>query len=214
MSKEVIKIILADDHPIFRDGLRRVLQSEPGLQVVAEAHDGLDAVRVVAHNPADILLLDYTLPKLNGVEVLQELRSRNIEIKTIMLTADMEQAEMVRALHLGAKGIVLKHTAPTVLIKSLRSVHAGEYWVERDVMAMWAQSDKNLGSDGELTQREREVINKVMAGCSNKDIADQLHISQDTVKRHLTHVYEKLGVANRLELALYVTSQQKGAKTK
>ncbi len=208
MKKNAIRVILADDHPIFRDGLRRVLQAESGIDVVAEASDGLQAVLAVRENPADILLLDYTLPKSNGIEVLRELKSAGIEIKVIMLTADMEDGEMVKALHLGARGIVLKHTAPTILIKSLRSVFAGEYWVEREIMAMWAQSDKDSGSRAELTLREREVMDKVMAGCSNRDIAEQLSISQDTVKRHLTHIYEKQGVANRLELALHITSQR------
>jgi two-component system, NarL family, nitrate/nitrite response regulator NarL len=205
-----IRIVIADDHRMFRQGLRRLLQTEPGLEIVGEATDGKDALELVEQLKPDVLLLDLTMPRLSGLDVLRHLGPAP-PVRTILLTAGMERDLIVQALRLGARGVVLKHVGAEVLIKSIAAVHAGEYWVEREILAEWARSaqpggDKALPAG--LTPREMQIIQEILCGSTNRDIADKLKISEETVKRHLSNVYDKLGVSNRLELALYAVSHK------
>jgi two-component system nitrate/nitrite response regulator NarL len=201
----VIKILIADDHALFREALRLLLQSEPGLQVVGEAGEGSEALSLTAGLCPDILLVDLAMPGVSGVEVLRELSQSQSPVRTILLTAAADSAQVLEAFRLGARGLVLKEAASSVLFKSIRCVMAGEYWVERELLAQWAHAAQqpNGSCDFGLTPREHEVIAEVLAGSTNHDIALKLFISEETVKRHLSNIYDKLGVGNRLELALF-----------
>jgi DNA-binding NarL/FixJ family response regulator len=204
-----IRIVTADDHPIFRDGLKRLLESEPGFTVVGEAGSGSEALKVVAEQHPDVLLLDLGMPGGSGLDVLRSLRETATSVRVVLLTAGAERAEMLEALQLGARGLVLKHSATPLLHKCIRAVMAGEYWLGHDRLPELIDALRELGQRRApspvetLTARELRVIAAVAEGATNKDISDQLGLSEQTVKNHLSHIYDKVGVSNRLELALF-----------
>jgi DNA-binding NarL/FixJ family response regulator len=207
------RILLADDHPIFRDGLRRLLEAEPDLAVVGQAVDAAEAIRLAASLKPDILLLDVAMPKVSGIEALQALAELPDGPRVILLTAAIDQPDIVRALQLGARGVVLKESATSLLLKAIRIVLDGGYWVGRESVSDLLIALKSLGPAGApppappvgLTARELQIVGLIVAAAGNKKIADTLNISEKTVKHHLTNIFEKLGVANRLELALYAS---------
>lgn len=207
-----IRLIIADDHPIFRDGLRRLLELEPAFRVIGEAADGAEAIKLVRQLGPDVLLLDLAMPRVPGLETLAELAKSKTPVRTILLTAQIERAQIVEALQLGARGIVLKESATELLMESIRVVMSGQYWVGResvsDLVATLRQLMPRGGEEPSsrrygLTPREMEVISAIVAGYTNKDIAQKFAISEQTVKHHLTNIFDKLGVSNRLELALF-----------
>jgi two-component system nitrate/nitrite response regulator NarL len=219
-----IRILLADDHPIFRDGLRRLLEAEPDLKVIGEACDGAEAVKMARQLKPDILLLDLAMPRMPGLEALREMSSgpANNSVRVILLTAAAEKKQIVEALQLGARGVVLKDSATQLLLKSIHTVMSGEYWVGRESVSNLVQYLRNLvQSFGEeskqkkfgLTPRELEIVSAVVAGYSNKEIAEYFKISEDTVKHHLSNIFDKLGVSTRLELALFAVNQALPIKT-
>jgi len=212
------RILIADDHPIFRDGLRRLLETEPDLKVIGEACDGAEAVRLAKQLKPDILLLDLAMPRHPGLEALREMSSASNQnaVRVILLTAAAEKAQIVEALQLGARGIVLKDSATQLLLKAIHTVMAGEYWVGREGVSNLVQYLQTLvKSSGEearqkkfgLTPRELEIVSAVVAGYSNKETAEYFKISEDTVKHHLSNIFDKLGVSTRLELALFAVNQ-------
>jgi two-component system nitrate/nitrite response regulator NarL len=219
-----VRILLADDHPIFRDGLRRLLEAEPDLKVIGEACDGAEAVKMARQLKPDIMLLDLAMPRMPGLEALREMSSGPVSnsVRVILLTAAAEKKQIVEALQLGARGVVLKDSATQLLLKSIHTVMSGEYWVGRESVSNLVQYLRNLvQSSGEeakqkkfgLTPRELEIVSAVVAGYSNKEIAEYFKISEDTVKHHLSNIFDKLGVSTRLELALFAVNQALPIKT-
>jgi len=206
-----IRIVIADDHPLVREGLRTLLELQPGFTVVGEAGDGLEAVQMTKALRPDVLLLDLAMPRMNGLEVLKELTGTATEVRAVLLTATIEREETVRALRLGARGVVLKESATQMLYKCIRAVMAGEFWVGHERIADLMQTLRLIEREPAreaspaslLTRRERQVIAAIVEGASNRNIATELRLSEQTVKNHLSHVFDKLGVSNRLELALY-----------
>jgi len=219
-----VRILIADDHPIFRDGLRRLLEAETDLKVIGEACDGAEAVKLARQLKPDILLLDLAMPRQPGLEALREMStgSPSTPVRVILLTAAAEKKQIVEALQLGARGVVLKDSATQLLLKSIHTVMAGEYWVGRESVSNLVQYLRNLvQSSGEesrqrkfgLTPRELEIVSAVVAGYANKEIAEHFKISEDTVKHHLSNIFDKLGVSTRLELALFAVNQSLPLKT-
>jgi DNA-binding NarL/FixJ family response regulator len=206
-----IRILIADDHPLIRDGLRRLFDLQPGLSVVGEAADGAEALQKLKALRPDILLLDVAMPRMDGLDVLRTLAGGTTQVRTILLTASIESEEAVQALRLGARGVVLKESATEQLYKCIHAVMKGEYWIghERigDVLHALLRADRvppeSASPASTLTPRERQVIAAVVEGASNKDIGKTLGLSEQTVKNHLSNIYDKLGVSTRLELALY-----------
>jgi len=212
------RIVIADDHPIFRDGLRRLLETEPDLKVIGEACDGAEAVKLARQLKPDILLLDLAMPRHPGLEALREMSSATNQsaVRVILLTAAAEKNQIVEALQLGARGVVLKDSATQLLLKAIHTVMAGEYWIARenisDLVQVLRASEKRSRKETKqrnrrLTARELEVVSAVVAGYTNRDIAQKFSLSEDTVKHHLTNIFDKLGVSNRLELAIHAISR-------
>ena len=212
MSKEStsVRILIADDHAIFRDGLTRLLESEPAFSVCGEAADGYEAVQLVGQLKPDLLLLDLAMPG-PGLEVLTRLSALPDRPRTIVLTAATDATIIIRAFQLGCAGFVLKESATRVLFDSIRCVMNGGYWAGKqagkdleDALALIndAFPRRRFGSAQGLTSRELELIAAVRKGATNKEIATQLNISEHTVKNHLSSIFNKLGVSSRLELGM------------
>ena len=214
-GESAVRFLIADDHPIFRDGLRGLLEAQPGFCVVAEAADGAEAVKLARQVHPDILLLDLAMPRYSGLEALRDLANSPTPVRTIVLTAAIENTEIVEALQLGARAVVLKESATEVLIQSIHSVMAGQYWVGRESVAGLVQALQDLRSSAKrdkqrktfgLTPRELEIVEMIVAGYRNRDIARKFSISEQTVKHHLTNIFNNLGVSTRLELALFAVN--------
>lgn len=203
-----VRIAIADDHEIFRDGLRRLLESEPGFEVVAEAVDGLDAIRVAREAGPDVLLLDVAMPRMGGVEALSTMPSST---RVILLTAAIEPSDLLRAIQLGARGVVLKESATRLLIDGIHRVMDEKYIIGSGVADDLAQAVRQVSVQPTrryaLTTRELEIVAAIVGGDSNREIADRLGISLQTVKHHLTSIFDKTGVSSRLELALLAIRQ-------
>jgi DNA-binding NarL/FixJ family response regulator len=213
-----VRLVIADSHAIFRNGLRRLLETETDFKVLGEASDGAEAVRLARQLKPDILLMELRMPKLQGLEALRELSAPSdaSPVRVIVLTAAIEKSHILEALQLGARGVVLKASATQVLFQAIRTVMAGEYWVDQQSLSNLAQylqtltqaihdeeRQKNFG----LTPGELEIVSAVVAGYSNKEIAEYFKMGEDTVKQHLINISDKLGVSTRLELALFAINQ-------
>jgi len=210
-----IRILIADDHPIFRDGLKQLLAFEKDFEVVGEAGHGDDVLPAVERHHPDILLLDLKMPGTHGLAILQKMQAAPSQTKVIVLTASEDKNEFVQAMKLGTSGIVLKQSATELLLKSIRKVHAGEIWLDSHttaaVIRQFASGEEfppapTNGRTRErlpLSQREREIVTLVAQGFKNKEMAEKMFISEQTVKNHLHNIFDKLGVSDRLELALY-----------
>jgi two-component system nitrate/nitrite response regulator NarL len=212
-----IRILIADDHPIFRDGLKRLLQAEPDFEVIGEAADGEQAVAQSATLAPDILLLDVSMPRVGGFDALRALATAATPVRVIVLTAGVEKGDILTAIELGARGIVLKHSATEDLYKSIRSVMDGQYWIGRGEVADLVTALREARAERQaaipareynLTPRERQIAGAVVSGQTNREIARQLKVTEDTVKHHMTSIFDKLGVSNRLELALFVINHR------
>ena len=207
-----IRVLIADDHAMFRQSLRVILRAEPDLTVVGEAQNGSEALRLARELKPDVLLLDVAMPVLAGFDVLRQLSEWATRVRVILLSAALHRSEIPRALKLGAHGVVTKESQVEVLITAIRAVAAGEYWLGRD--AIGGLVEALVGPDAErppnagkapfrLTKRELEVIALIVAGYSNKEIAAQCSLRLNTVKHHLSNIFDKTGASSRLELALF-----------
>jgi len=210
MDTQPIRIVIADDHAIFRDGLRRLLATQEDFRVIGEASDGKEAIAMATDLRPDVLLLDLAMPRVPGMEVLRELAHQEVAVRTILLTAAIQPFAVTSALQLGARGIVLKASPPEMLLKSIRSVCEGQFWVGSEPVTTFARTGQASSGGFGLTSREIEIISAIKEGSSNREIASKLAISEETVKRHLSNIYAKLGVSSRLELAVLASEQHLG----
>lgn len=214
MSEDArIRVALVDDHAIVRQGLRMLLESDPGLEVIGEASDRAGALSLIAATCPDIVLLDIVLGVDNGLDIIPELRERFPETRILVLTGLRDSQIQRNAIQLGAAGIVEKEAAAEILLKAIRRVHAGEAWIDRRMTAAILadlsttpaveSADPDEARIQSLSARETEIVGLIGEGLSNKAIAERTHISEITVRHHLSSIYRKLGIRDRLELLLY-----------
>lgn len=212
-ARRCIRVMIVDDHPIVREGIRKLLQLEPDIELVAEAGSGRELLEQFEAVRPDVLLLDLKLPDLDGMTVLESLRHRRGNSKILVFTASEDKTEWVQAMKLDCSGIVVKQTSPDLIVKSIRKVHEGEVWLDAHTTAAVVRqfASRDDGAPGgarsrehpPLSAREREIVALVAKGYRNREMAEKLFISEQTVKNHLHNIFDKLGVSDRLELALY-----------
>ena len=209
-SRQPIRILLIDDHALVRTALHMLIESGPGLHIVGEAANRSEALAIAVREQPDIVLLDLDLGGSSGLDFLPELLAAASQTRVLVLTSVCDPELHRRAVCLGAKGVVLKEKTAEVLFKAIEKVYAGEVWLERSMIAAVLDElngTKQVGSEkakiATLTPRECEVISLIGQGLRNKKIAQSLFISETTVRHHLTSIFDKLGVSERLELVIY-----------
>lgn len=191
-----IRVMLVDDHPIVRAGIAGMLAHVDGIDVVAEAANGEDALGMITRTQPDVLLLDLRMPVMDGPSLIQKLRSEGNQIGILVLTTYDTDADILRATEAGANGYLLKDTTPQDLVKAIKATHAGDSWLAPGVAAQVMKTLRSADSE-KLSSRELDVLKLVADGSSNKEIASALHVSPATVKTHLIHIFRKLNVNDR-----------------
>ncbi len=206
-----IRIVLAEDYRLIREGLRLIIGSRGNIEIVGEATNGLQAIDVISGLKPDVVLLDITMSELDGIQIIPIIKKKSSGTKALMLTASEDEAMIFKALKAGAKGYLSKNTSTSSLIKAIKVVHKDELWVERKVVArfFYENNTADSGKEGlqenpikDLTPREQDVLRLLIKGFSNKEIANDLFISEKTVKSHLNKVFRKLNVSRRLDAIL------------
>jgi DNA-binding NarL/FixJ family response regulator len=201
----MIRLALADDHPLVLEGLAHLFEQEPDLEVVARCSNGEAALRALRDQRPDILIIDLSMPGLSGVDVLRRMAEEGAVTRVILLTGDVGEEDLLEAIRLGVRGVLLKEAAPDLLVRSVRAVHAGERRLEgglasRALERLLAREVDRQQAGTAPSRREAELIRLVSQGLRNKEIAARLGITEGTVKTHLHRLYEKLGVTSRVEL--------------
>jgi two-component system, NarL family, response regulator LiaR len=212
MGAEPIRVMIVDDHAVVREGLRTFLQLQDGIEVVGEAADGREAIELGPRLSPDVILMDLVMPRLDGVRAMRALRDLVPDARVIVLTSFLDDERLMPAVQAGAAGYLLKDVEPAELARAVRSAHAGEALIDPTVAARLLRTLSAprgpIADDGErLTRREREVLELIAAGRSNKRIAVELGIAEKTVKTHVGHVLAKLGVSDRTQAALLAVQQ-------
>jgi two-component system, NarL family, nitrate/nitrite response regulator NarL len=209
---EYISILIADDLPIYRDGLRKLIESQPGMRVAGEMSVGVEVVRMARELKPDILLLDLGLPRRSGLQVLRDLADLSPAVRTLLLAAEVDESSILEASYLGARGIILKGSSGEVLLKSIRSVMAGMYWLDGETVPIFIEALRKLvpfqngvtcRKDYGLTPQELKIVGRIVNGSSNKEVGQEFSISERTVKHHLTNIFNKLGISSRVKLAVF-----------
>jgi DNA-binding NarL/FixJ family response regulator len=209
----VIRVILADDHPLILDGLDQLLRLAGDFEVLESCVSGEETLSALERHRPDLLVLDLRMLDLDGIEVLRQMRSRGLETRVVVLTAALSEDDLLEAVRLGVRGVVLKEMAPRLLLQCLRKVHSGGQWLEnrtaRDALeAVLRREAGSREAANLLTHREIELVRMVAHGLRNREIAERLHITEGTVKTHLRNVYQKTGVENRVGVRVF--AEEKG----
>jgi len=209
-----ISVLIVDDHPVVRRGLRVLLEVQDGIEVAGEAGDGATALALAAEQVPDVILLDLKLPGMDGIAVLGELRARDSAARVLVLTSATEPASASLAVRSGATGVLYKDVDPDALVRAIRSVHDGHLLLAPEAAGPLVRSAGTWGPGAgldALTSREREVLAELAKGRSNREIARALGVSEKTVKAHVSSVLAKLGVQDRTQAALLAVRHERGA---
>lgn len=204
---EKIKVMIVDDHAMIREGIKRLLEFDGNISVVAEASDGEECLSILKKTDLDILLLDINMPKKNGIEVLQEIRSKKMKIKVLMLTVHNEVEYLIKAVDIGVDGYILKDSESSELIKAINVILSGENYIQPSLIpslnSKLISRDVDKEKIEQLTKREMEILLNVANGMFNKEIAVNLNISERTVKNHISNIFKKIKVADRTQAAVF-----------
>lgn len=210
MKDKTIKVVIADDHALIREGIKQILELESDIAVIGQAGDGEEAFNMAMELNPDIILLDINMPKLNGIETLRKFKDIGIKSKVIILTIHEDKEYILKTLKLGANGYMLKDSSADSLIKGIRDVAKGEKYIQPSVADLVSRSSNydeyfNVSIDkiNSLTKREYEVLILIAEGLNNKDIADRLYISEKTVKNHVSNIFKKLDLNDRVQAAIF-----------
>jgi DNA-binding NarL/FixJ family response regulator len=215
-----ISVLIVDDHPVVRQGLRVLLEVQDGIEVAGEAGDGATALALATEDqtrpggrPPDVILLDLKLPGLDGLAVLNELKARRNPARVLVLTSVTDHAAAAAAMRAGAAGVLYKDVDPDALVRAIRAVHDGHLLLAPEAAGplLHQASQQNRGLDA-LTSREREILAELAHGRSNREIARALHVSEKTVKAHVSSVLAKLGVQDRTQAALFAVRHEQGTR--
>jgi len=203
-----ITLVLADDHPLILDGLEALLKGEQDFEVLARCTAGDQTLEAVRQHQPDILVLDLRMPGMDGFQVLKSLKTSKGPTRVVLLTAALDEDALVEVIGLGVRGVVLKEMAPQLLVRCIRTVHAGGQWLEKQATtrALETLVRREAGlrhASSVLTPRELAIVRAIATGSRNREIAERLNISEGTVKVHLHNIYQKLGVDSRLALMIY-----------
>jgi DNA-binding NarL/FixJ family response regulator len=199
----MIKVLVVDDHVIVRDGLAQVLASASDIELVATASNGVEALLAVAEHMPDVVLMDLSMPEMDGVEATRRIAADHAGVRVLVLTSFSDQSRIMDALSAGAEGYLLKHSEPQEIVAAIRSVYEGGSPLDPKAARVLLESRRTKQADIALTDREQEVLLLVRDGLANKQIARRLAISERTVKAHLTSVFQRLGVSDRTQAALW-----------
>ncbi len=203
-----IRIVLAEDHPVVRSGIKTLLESASDLEVIGEAADGQQAYKMVRDLEPDVLLLDVELPVLDGVELTRKLAEEKVQVKILVLSSYSDREYIREMLSQGASGYLIKDEVPENILNAIRGVFRGEDgWVSREVAAQLGKMTSRESERQELTPREIDVLSLVVEGQTNREIAFNLDISEKTVEKHLHNVYKKLDVSSRVEAAVLAVEE-------
>ncbi|HIE13414.1 MAG TPA: response regulator transcription factor [Desulfotomaculum sp.] len=210
-DKAVVRVLIVDDHALIRDGLKKILSVEPGIKVVGEAANGQEAVAFVKREPVDVVLLDVSMPVMNGIEACREIKKARPAAAVVALTIHDQEEYLFEMIRAGVSGYVLKDISSGRLVETIYAVARGESFIPPRMTAKVLQEFKKLslrGNPAGLTEREMEVLRLLAAGASNREIARKLFISEKTVKNHMSNIFQKLGVVDRTQAALYAVKQR------
>lgn len=201
------KVMLVDDHALIREGIKQLLEFDGSIDVIEQASDGAECLEKLQHVQPDILLLDINMPNVNGIEVLEEIRKKNIPVKVLMLTVHSEAEYLVQAVDIGANGYILKDSGSEELKKAIQSVMDGDSYIQPSLIPSLNSRLVNRDIDKEkivaLTKREMEILTQIAGGMFNKEIAMNLNISERTVKNHISNIFKKIDVSDRTQAAVF-----------
>ena len=202
-----VKVMITDDHSLIREGLKQLLELEGDFQVIAEACDGIDCMEKLKEQIPDVLLLDINMPRMNGLEVLQKIKDEKIDVKILVLTVHNEVEYLLKAVDIGINGYLLKDSESSELKKAILSVVDGEDYIQPSLIPVLNAKmiDRDMDSEKieKLTKRELEVLKLLAVGMYNKGVADELHISERTVKNHVSSIFKKIDVSDRTQAAVF-----------
>ncbi|TDW76619.1 response regulator [Kribbella pratensis] len=205
----VIRVLIADDHAIVRTGLSQLLGTADDIELVGAAGDGAEAATMAAELRPDVVLMDLSMPGTDGISATERIVAASPEVHVLVLTSFSDQARILDALQAGAEGYLLKHSEPEVILAGIREIVSGGSPLDPKAARVLLTNRRSPGPETKLTDREQEVLDMVGAGLPNKTIARRLGISERTVKAHLTNVYQRLGVTDRTQAALWAQRQQR-----
>lgn len=202
-----VKVMITDDHSLIREGLKQLLELEGDFRVIAEACDGIDCMEKLKEQIPDVLLLDINMPRMNGLEVLQKIKDEKIDVKILVLTVHNEVEYLLKAVDIGINGYLLKDSESSELKKAILSVVDGEDYIQPSLIPVLNAKmiDRDMDSEKieKLTKRELEVLKLLAVGMYNKGVADELHISERTVKNHVSSIFKKIDVSDRTQAAVF-----------
>lgn len=208
--RDKISVLIADDHPLIRQGLKQILELEEDITVVAQACNGDEAIQLAREHEPDVILMDINMPGTSGIQAIEEIKSGNLNSRIIVLTIHDDREYLFKTLQMGAEGYVLKDAEPAVLVEAIRNVHAGQSYIQPNMTMELVkefnritQLEKEKHNENNLTTREIEVLQLIAEGMINKEIAKQLYISEKTVKNHVSNIFRKLNVSDRTQAAIY-----------
>ncbi|GLC29000.1 response regulator [Clostridium omnivorum] len=208
MKAAEISVLIADDHELIREGLKKLMSLEDDLKLVGEARDGEEAIGISKKNKVDVMVLDFNMPKINGIEVMKMLKEEGKDIKVIILTIENDRRTLNQAIEMGADGYVLKESSGIEIVNAIRTVYGGEKYIDKTLVSLLfsqiKKKDKGVQNIiDSLTKREMEILIKLSKGLSNKEIGQQLYLSEKTVKNYVSNIFKKINTDDRVKATIF-----------